>query len=63
LAEQIPVIQTLHIHQEMINRGEVCQADNERDQEIQDCLAHLSPLNSEFPKKSSGSAMAAQHGH
>jgi len=44
LAEQIPVIQPLHIHQEMIDQREVRDADDGRYQDIENRLTHIALL-------------------
>jgi hypothetical protein len=40
LAEQIPVVQPLHIHQEVVNQGEVSHANNQRDHSVHNRLTH-----------------------
>jgi hypothetical protein len=40
LAEHVPEIQALHIHQKMINHQEVSYADRHRDNPIQNILPH-----------------------
>ena len=40
LAEQIPIIQPLHIHQEMVDQREIGHADDGRNQNVKNRLTH-----------------------
>jgi hypothetical protein len=42
LPEQVPVIETLHVHQEVVDHGKVGDADYGGDDDVQDSLAHCS---------------------
>jgi len=44
LAEQVPIIQVLHIHQEVIDQCEIGHADHGRDQDIENRLPHVQLL-------------------
>lgn len=44
LAEQVPVIQPLHIHQEVIDQREIRNTDHGRNEDIKNSLTHLQLL-------------------
>ncbi|CAE6743850.1 hypothetical protein NSPZN2_160043 [Nitrospira defluvii] len=43
LPKEIPKVQPLRIHQKVINSRKKRDADQDRDDEIHNCLAHLKP--------------------